>query len=332
MKKKIAYLLLSLLVLVFILLISFQLSPRPGAFLIGQAFKDNSSISDVKRYEASRKKIQIVSQKSYPSRFNQHTYDLYLPKKRNKPLPLLIWVHGGGFVSGDKKGVKEFATRICADETIAVVAMNYEVAPFSLYPNQVKQVAELMTHLFNEKDSPFDFEQVLLGGDSAGAQIAFQYAALQTNRSYAKQMAIALPQKETIKGVLSYCGPLAIDQLAHQTTKQWFMKFFVHTVAWSLLGTKNWKEDERLKEASIIYHLTEQFPPTYLTDGNMFSFQEQGLSFEYQLKKLGIPVNSLFFKDNKTKVTHEYQFNYKTKEAKKCYQQTQRFIRQVLLS
>ena len=79
------------------------------------------------------------------------------------PVPVLFWVHGGGFVGGDKSGVKEFATKLVSDANIAVVAMNYELAPDSEYPNQVLQVNELVKDLLAEGDDKLlDMEQLFL--------------------------------------------------------------------------------------------------------------------------------------------------------------------------
>lgn len=80
------------------------------------------------------------------------------------PVPVLFWVHGGGFVGGDKSGVKEFATKLVSDANIAVVAMNYELAPDSEYPNQVLQVNELIKDLLAEEkdDKLLDMEQLFL--------------------------------------------------------------------------------------------------------------------------------------------------------------------------
>ncbi len=43
-------------------------------------------------------------------------------------------------------------------------------------------------------------------------------------------------------------------------------------------------------------------------------------------KTLNVPVSALFFKDKKATITHEYQFDYQTKEAKQCYQETVQFV------
>lgn len=37
------------------------------------------------------------------------------------------------------------------------------------------------------------------------------------------------------------------------------MKFFVKTVAWSLLGTKDWKNSKELQQVSLVNKLTKNF-------------------------------------------------------------------------
>lgn len=61
------------------------------------------------------------------------------------------------------------------------------------------------------------------------------------------------------------------------------------------LGTHQWQKSVELKQASLVDHVTTEFPPTYITDGNAYSFQDQGLAFEKKLKQLGVPVTSQFF-------------------------------------
>lgn len=166
-----------------------------------------------------------------------------------------------------------------------------------------------------------------MGGDSAGAQIALQYAALQTNNDYARQMNVeqVIPKKN-LKGTLSYCGPVDIKQQVNQSSDNRFINFFIRTVAWSLIGTKNWHNSKELQEASVASHLTKDFPPTYVTDGNTLTFSEQGITLVERLIELKIPVQSLFHTENAKQIPHEYQFDFSTDEAKQSYQKTVEFI------
>ena len=86
------------------------------------------------------------------------------------------------------------------------------------------------------------------------------------------------------------------------------------------------KTDDSLFQASLVDHVTKNFPPTFITDGNAYSFQEQGIALENKLKELQVPVEGLFYKDEKKEISHEYQFDYSLPESKECYEQTVTFI------
>lgn len=75
--------------------------------------------------------------------------------------------------------------------------------------------------------------------------------------------------------------------------------------------------------------MTKDFPPTYITDGNAYSFQEQVQALENRLKTLNVPVTGLFYTDNPKQINHEYQFDYSQPEAQTCYVQTLTFIKQL---
>lgn len=174
-----------------------------------------------------------------------------------------------------------------------------------------------------------EFSSVLFGGDSAGAQIAAQFVALQTNKAYADEMAIEqVVPVEALRAFISYSGPVDIQQMSNVRSDDRFMKFFVNTVARAFIGTKDWQDSDEIKQASVKDYITEQFPPTYITDGNAFSFQEQGMAFEEKLKSFNIPVESLFFDKVDKEIPHEYQFNYQLDEAKESLQETIDFIQQ----
>lgn len=331
MKKKIrrivVWTLSVIITLILIVVIAFSVSPVPGALVVRQLFSGKVVIKDPKAYTAAAGKVKAVDNKTYRSSFKSNTYDVYYPKASTRPVPVLVWLHGGGYVGGDKESVKEFATRIVADTDIAVISMNYETAPSSLFPNQVRQVDELVKDLRLGHDGRLDMSSLFFGGDSAGAQIALQYAAIQTNRAYAENMRFKQTlTASTIKGVISYCGPVDLRQMANIKISSGFMAFFVRTIAWSLLGSPNWQHSQQLQQISLVGNVTKDFPPTYITDGNSYSFPEQGLALEQRLRKLSVPVTGLFFDHAKKQITHEYQFDYSTAEARQCYAQTLAFI------
>ncbi len=315
--------------LALVVFIAFQVSPKPSAMIIARLFNGEVKITDKKPYDLAAENVTISRDHTYQSKFKDNGYDIYYPKNSQDKVPVLIWVHGGGYVGGDKEGPKEFATRLASDAHVAIVSMNYQVAPSSQYPNQVVQVEEVIKTLQKEKDDKLDLSRVFVGGDSAGGQIALQFVATQTNLTYGKRVGVSrVLEKQAIKGAISYCGPVDIKQMASQDTSDKNMNFFIKTVAWSLIGTKNWQKNPKLFEASLVDHVTRDFPATYITDGNAYSFQDQGIALTSKLNALNVPVTGLFYKSDKKQITHEYQFNYATDEAKACYEQTLQFVRQ----
>lgn len=329
MLRFLLWLLGGLFVVAAVVFIAFQVSPRPGALLIAQAFNHPVTIKDEEKYQRSENNVEVVNDLTYQSSFDKSTFDIYYPKTEKK-YPVLFWVHGGGYVGGDKSGMKEFATYIANDAEIAVIALNYELAPALHYPGQIQQLDQAFQSIKSNSDEypMLDFDQVFFGGDSAGAQIAGQYTALQTNLTYAKELKITpVIAPAAIKGFISYCGPLDLKQVAEESTDNRMMKFFVKTVAWSLLGKKDWKDSLELQQASLVDKLTKDFPATYVTDGNAYSFSNEGQAFVDRLEELQVPVTGLFYDDTNKQVTHEYQFDYTTPEAKDCYEETLNFVK-----
>ena len=266
---------------------------------------------------------------SYPSDYSENTVDIFYPKgEKNEKHPVLFWLYGGGFVAGDKEGVEEFATYLVADTAYTVVSVNYQLAPSSHYPGQLLQFGQAIEY-FQDKASVFpmlDFENVMIGGDSAGAQIAAQFVATQTNSTYLSEFNLGqILDPEQIKGAVLYCGPYDLKEVLGQKSDDRFTKFFVNTVGWSLTGQKNWQDSQAIKQASVVDYVTDKFPPTFVTDGNSYSFQEHGLTLVDRLKELNVPVTSLIFNDSDKEVTHKYQFHFTDPLAQKCYDMTKEF-------
>ena len=318
-----------LLGLAFGIWVAFQVSPWPSAMVIRQLFNQPIEIGNPSRFETAQASVSLEQDIEYTSDYLNNTLDIYFPANLDSARPVLIWLHGGGYVAGDKTGLQEFAHYVVDALDLAVISINYETAPSSQYPGQLNQLDEAIQFLTANQDTyrMLDLSQLVIGGDSAGAQIAGQYVAVQTNDAYAESL--QMPQSLEIaqlKGFISFCGPLNLIETASETTTDGFMKFFVKTVAWSLIGERDWKNSPVLDEASLVAQLTEDFPPTYLTDGNAYSFEAQGVSFANRLNQLDVPVSSLFYTDSDKEIVHEYQFDFTTLEAEDNLENTLDFL------
>lgn len=331
MKKFVLAFLGILVFLCITVFLAFQLSPRPGVWIIRQGFK-HDPITNQQKYKKVAPTVETIHNINYTSSFTKNSADIYYKKGSTKPQPTIFWLHGGGFVAGDKEALKEYATYLVNETGYTVVSLDYEVAPDAKYPSQVKQTQEAYQY-FKEQEARYpmiDFSKVMFGGDSAGAQIAAQFVLIQTNPDYRQEM--DFPQAvdpETIKGAVLYCGPYDLKQILKEKSDDRFVRFFVQTVGWALSGQKDWKNWSKVDEISLVDHLTKDYPPVFVTDGNAYSFQEQGIAFVDRLNQLGVPTESLFYNNEKKAVNHEYQFDFTDEKAWDCFDQTVDYMRNI---
>lgn len=264
----------------------------------------------------------------YPSAFKSNMLDIYLPKNARGKRPTILWVHGGAFVAGDKSGTSYWCAMM-AGKGYAVVSINYELAPEARYPAPIRQMAEAYAHLKSiaHEFPSMDLNRLIVGGDSAGAQIASQFVAIQTNPDLAGRVGIeSTVSTGTLKAALLYCGPYNVKHLANATGRM--EKYFLNQLGRAYIGKRNWKERSETEDASTVNHVTRDFPPTFITDGNTGSFERHGKELEAKLQAVNVPVTSLFYPRSHGVVPHEYQFQLDRPEAVECFEMTLSFLRE----
>src|SRR3569623_2547342 len=106
--------------------------------------------------------------------------DLYAPR-RGGPWPMLVFVHGGGWDSGDRREYG-FVGRALAARGVLVACADYRVFPEVVYPAFVEDLALAANWLgAHAAEYGGDPERLVLVGHSAGAYTAMM-VALQPER------------------------------------------------------------------------------------------------------------------------------------------------------
>lgn len=299
-------------------------APYPAAMLIRYEFeKQGKKVNDDLEKHVPLGVSEMVDI-SYDDADRDAQLDLYFPTKQKKPLPLIVWVHGGAWVSGNKSQNSNYY-KILASKGYVVAALDYSIAPEKTYPAPVKQV---MTALqFLEKNSTkinFDPSVLFMGGDSAGSHIAAQVANIISNPEYADLMQITPTlDRSKIRGLILYCGPY---DAANIDLNSDFGKF-LNTVLWSYSGDKNFMTNKLFQSASVINYIDKNFPPTFLSAGNGDPLLIHSEELAKKLKSLKVEVDTLFFpKDLTPKLPHEYQFNLDNQEGQTALQRSVKFL------
>ena len=125
--------------------------------------------------------------------------DIYSPKGA-KDLPVVFWIHGGGWQTGDKKEV-ELKPQVFTDKGFVFVSTNYRLLPAVDMGTIVRDVAKSI-HWVHDHIGEYggDPKRLLVMGHSAGAQLA---ALVCTDERYLKAEGLSLA---IIKGCVPVDG------------------------------------------------------------------------------------------------------------------------------
>ncbi len=95
----------------------------------------------------------------------------YLPPG-DQPRPVLLWLHGGGFVGGDLRDIEHAASGLAIAGDVVVVSLNYRLAPEHPYPAALQDTLDTLNWLREHASEVQGDGRFAVGGQSAGAALA----------------------------------------------------------------------------------------------------------------------------------------------------------------
>lgn len=115
----------------------------------------------------------------YASEDPRQILDLWLPNEGEGPFPLIVFVHGGGWVSGDKRENTMPGVFKMPFLGYAVACIEYRLAPDVLWPEPLEDIRAAIRFLraYAEQFN-INAERIALMGNSAGGHLSCMVAAL----------------------------------------------------------------------------------------------------------------------------------------------------------
>ena len=97
--------------------------------------------------------------------------------RTDRPLPALVYLHGGGWVWGSVDTHDSVARELSAAGEVATVSVDYALSPEAKFPQALEECAAIVRHVAQHGAAwGLDPSRILLGGDSAGGNLALATA------------------------------------------------------------------------------------------------------------------------------------------------------------
>ena len=98
---------------------------------------------------------------------------VYRPRTAQRPTPVLVYYHGGGWVVGNLESHDHLCRYLAAKSEVVVIAVDYRLAPEHRFPAAYEDsVAALRWVAASADELGVDAKRMAVGGDSAGGSLA----------------------------------------------------------------------------------------------------------------------------------------------------------------
>lgn len=207
--------------------------------------------------------------------------DIYQPKSVDAALPVVIWLYGGGWVMGNKNQIRVMKAHLLAQHGFAVVAINYRLAPKSIFPAQIQDVKSAIRWVrSNAEEYGFDAEAIGVWGGSAGGHLT----ALAATSAHAE--ALDDDSDDTaiscaVQAAVDFFGPTDMSQVDA------YMQANAKHFSYQFIGGPLSENQQQLQMASPIRYIDKKVPPFLIVHGKRDSvvpYQQSELLHEALLE------------------------------------------------
>jgi len=187
----------------------------------------------------------------------------------DKPAPLVVFIHGGGFRTGDKSACNQVLLKACLDSGIAYASINYRLSGVAIYPAAMYDSARAIQFIRSKAaEWNIDPQRIACTGGSAGAGIS-QWLAFHDDMADPKSDDLVARQSTRLTCALPIAMQCTYDP--REIKKIVPGNAYSHVALKQFQGlpeTFDWDKDPisaeldaRLRDCSPITHLTKDDPP-----------------------------------------------------------------------
>lgn len=188
--------------------------------------------------------------------------DLYLPKGVENP-PLILFIHGGGWKSGDRKNCK---LAWAVGHGYALASIEYRLSQEALFPAQIHDCKGTLRWLrAHAADYGYDASKVIVAGTSAGGHLAALMGTSGDVGALDGETVDHLKQSSRVQGIIDYYGPTDFLKRSRDHPAKTEEP---NGSVYKLLGGAVKENQEAARAASPITYVGKDDPPLLILHGS----------------------------------------------------------------
>ncbi len=217
----------------------------------------------------------------------KHLLDVYLPATGKSSYPVVIWIHGGAWMSNDKyadMGYMAQTLKSLIDSGYAVASIDYRWSTQAIFPAQIQDCNQALEFLYqNASKYKLDRNRFALMGFSAGGHLA-NLLGLSNDNKVKDFYASGERPHFKIKLVLDFYGPSDFFTLKGNDNKDPYNPITL------LLGGMVSDKTSLAKEASPVTYIDKNDPPFLIVQGEKDESvnPDQSISLNSKLNAAGV--------------------------------------------
>lgn len=176
---------------------------------------------------------------------------------KTQTLPVVLFIHGGGFISGDKNSKNRQLRKFAEKGFVAASAM-YRLSPAYRFPSQIEDI-KLAIRFLKANASPFglDPDRIILVGASAGSYLAVMAGVTGNSNEFAHH-GLYSAQSSSVRAVVAQSPPIANFTLH---------KYRESLTVQRLVDASSQNFSQTLRKMSPVTYLDPSDPPFFLSHG-----------------------------------------------------------------
>ncbi len=213
--------------------------------------------------------VRLVPDVPYAGNDNpRQQVDLLLPEepKGDAPLPVVVWIHGGAWRGGDKRGGIRQLADLVASGNYAGVSVAYRLSAEAVWPAQIHdcKAAIRWIRAHAEKHN-LDPQRIGVWGSSAGGHLVAMLGTSANVQQLEGDLGPHTDQKSTVRCVVDFFGPSELLSMGQYPSR------IDHDAAESpesrLVGGPLQERKEAARNASPITYVSGDDPPFLIVHG-----------------------------------------------------------------